>query len=231
MRICRPGSVIGQQQGWLEKIESWLWRQGSHYRVRHYGEGDKIPRHKYGIYSVQWPKDRERFLQLTKRGPGPDEKKRQVQSAQSSSRPGIRYHEFSKKKILQGREEFKGISKMLSRVIPQPHVELKYYSSTESDEQKDDIYKNKIGNSLSMRNVGFKMNNPLFGKLSQKRNRQDTVFNEIGEKKTQGDRLNAIKLLKQRVYKPMNSKSNFTNTSQSGHYSPSVLKRNVGVGF
>lgn len=32
MRICRPGSVIGQQQGWLEKIESWLWRQGSQYR-------------------------------------------------------------------------------------------------------------------------------------------------------------------------------------------------------
>ncbi|KAJ8961968.1 hypothetical protein NQ317_000887 [Molorchus minor] len=32
MRICRPGSVIGQQQIWLEKIESWLWRIGSQYR-------------------------------------------------------------------------------------------------------------------------------------------------------------------------------------------------------
>lgn len=32
MRICRPGSVIGQQQGWLEKIESWLWRQGNQFR-------------------------------------------------------------------------------------------------------------------------------------------------------------------------------------------------------
>lgn len=32
MRICRPGSVIGQQQGWLEKIELWLWRQGSNFR-------------------------------------------------------------------------------------------------------------------------------------------------------------------------------------------------------
>ncbi|KAJ8963967.1 hypothetical protein NQ314_005226 [Rhamnusium bicolor] len=31
MRICRPGSVIGQQQIWLEKIESWLWRTGSQY--------------------------------------------------------------------------------------------------------------------------------------------------------------------------------------------------------
>lgn len=32
MRICRPGSVIGQQQLWLEKIENWLWNQGSQYR-------------------------------------------------------------------------------------------------------------------------------------------------------------------------------------------------------
>lgn len=32
LRICRPGSVIGQQQIWLEKIQSWLWRIGSQYR-------------------------------------------------------------------------------------------------------------------------------------------------------------------------------------------------------
>lgn len=32
LRICRPGSVIGQQQGWLERMENWLWRQGNYYR-------------------------------------------------------------------------------------------------------------------------------------------------------------------------------------------------------
>lgn len=32
LRICRPGSVIGHQQGWLERIEKWLWRQGNAYR-------------------------------------------------------------------------------------------------------------------------------------------------------------------------------------------------------
>ncbi|XP_061711047.1 dual specificity protein phosphatase CDC14A-like isoform X5 [Cydia pomonella] len=32
MRICRPGSVIGHQQGWLEQIESWLTKQGNIYR-------------------------------------------------------------------------------------------------------------------------------------------------------------------------------------------------------
>ena len=32
LRICRPGSVIGHQQGWLEKIEPLLWREGMKYR-------------------------------------------------------------------------------------------------------------------------------------------------------------------------------------------------------
>ncbi|CAH1163818.1 unnamed protein product [Phaedon cochleariae] len=62
MRLCRPGSVIGQQQIWLEKIETWLWRIGSQYRVRKYGAGDKIPKHKYGIYSKQWPIEREKII-------------------------------------------------------------------------------------------------------------------------------------------------------------------------
>ncbi|KAF5280135.1 hypothetical protein FQA39_LY18137 [Lamprigera yunnana] len=62
MRICRPGSVIGQQQGWLEKIESWLWRQGRNYRFEHFGDGDKILHHKYGIYSKVWPLEREKLI-------------------------------------------------------------------------------------------------------------------------------------------------------------------------
>ncbi|XP_050293486.1 dual specificity protein phosphatase CDC14C-like isoform X2 [Anthonomus grandis grandis] len=62
LRICRPGSVIGQQQLWLEKIQSWLWRIGSQYRLQNYGEGDKIPRHKYGIYSKTWPMEREKAI-------------------------------------------------------------------------------------------------------------------------------------------------------------------------
>lgn len=62
LRICRPGSVIGQQQDWLEKIEGWLWRQGIHYRTEHFGGGDKIPRHKYGIYSKLWPLHRKKIL-------------------------------------------------------------------------------------------------------------------------------------------------------------------------
>lgn len=32
IRICRPGSVIGGQQGWLESVEPYLRRQGYHYR-------------------------------------------------------------------------------------------------------------------------------------------------------------------------------------------------------
>ena len=31
IRICRPGSVIGPQQNWLEEKQAWLWHQGIHY--------------------------------------------------------------------------------------------------------------------------------------------------------------------------------------------------------
>lgn len=51
MRICRPGSVIGQQQGWLERIEPWLWRQGAQFRINTLGSADRLPHFKYGIYS------------------------------------------------------------------------------------------------------------------------------------------------------------------------------------
>ncbi|XP_046608862.1 dual specificity protein phosphatase CDC14C-like [Neodiprion virginianus] len=52
MRICRPGSVIGHQQAWLEDMESMLWREGQQYRLKYHGDGDMILHHKRGIYSM-----------------------------------------------------------------------------------------------------------------------------------------------------------------------------------
>ncbi|XP_053618048.1 dual specificity protein phosphatase CDC14A-like isoform X2 [Plodia interpunctella] len=52
MRICRPGSVIGHQQEWLEKLETWLIKQGNIYRKRLYQDSDKLPYHEYGLYSI-----------------------------------------------------------------------------------------------------------------------------------------------------------------------------------
>ncbi|GFO04695.1 dual specificity protein phosphatase cdc14a, partial [Plakobranchus ocellatus] len=34
-RICRPGSVIGPQQNFLEERQAWLWNQGDRYREVH----------------------------------------------------------------------------------------------------------------------------------------------------------------------------------------------------
>ncbi|KFM75929.1 Dual specificity protein phosphatase CDC14A, partial [Stegodyphus mimosarum] len=43
IRICRPGSIIGHQQLWLEEKQSYLWLQGDIYRLRktHYGNTKK----------------------------------------------------------------------------------------------------------------------------------------------------------------------------------------------
>ncbi|KAK0181131.1 hypothetical protein PV327_003439 [Microctonus hyperodae] len=52
MRICRPGSVIGHQQSWLESMQKELWLAGQQYRMKNYGNKDIVMRHKYGIYSI-----------------------------------------------------------------------------------------------------------------------------------------------------------------------------------
>ncbi|CAK9823216.1 Dual specificity protein phosphatase CDC14A [Anthophora retusa] len=52
IRICRPGSVIGHQQAWLENMEKNLLNAGQQYKLKYYGDGDVIQHHKHGIYSI-----------------------------------------------------------------------------------------------------------------------------------------------------------------------------------
>ncbi|CAD7000064.1 unnamed protein product, partial [Ceratitis capitata] len=49
LRLCRPGSVIGHQQQWMEDKQTWLWAEGERMRKR---SGSHCPIHKYGIYSI-----------------------------------------------------------------------------------------------------------------------------------------------------------------------------------
>eukprot|EP00096_Caligus_rogercresseyi_P011718 TRINITY_DN4703_c0_g3_i1.p1 TRINITY_DN4703_c0_g3~~TRINITY_DN4703_c0_g3_i1.p1 ORF type:complete len:530 (+),score=162.41 TRINITY_DN4703_c0_g3_i1:137-1726(+) len=49
LRICRPGSIIGHQQTWLEEKQSEMWEQGEEYRkVRGIKSTPKV---KYPLYS------------------------------------------------------------------------------------------------------------------------------------------------------------------------------------
>ncbi|XP_030240258.1 dual specificity protein phosphatase CDC14A-like isoform X1 [Drosophila navojoa] len=50
LRLCRPGSVIGHQQQWMEDKQSWLWSEGERMRRR---MALPILQHKYGIYSIE----------------------------------------------------------------------------------------------------------------------------------------------------------------------------------
>ncbi|CAF4465039.1 unnamed protein product, partial [Rotaria magnacalcarata] len=34
LRICRPGSVIGPQQNYLEEKQAWIWSLGDAYRTK-----------------------------------------------------------------------------------------------------------------------------------------------------------------------------------------------------
>ncbi|XP_066589266.1 dual specificity protein phosphatase CDC14C-like [Prorops nasuta] len=52
IRICRPGSVIGHQQTWLENMENNLWKAGQRYREEQLDNVDMIVHHRRGIYSI-----------------------------------------------------------------------------------------------------------------------------------------------------------------------------------
>ncbi|XP_016978345.2 dual specificity protein phosphatase CDC14A isoform X1 [Drosophila rhopaloa] len=50
LRLCRPGSVIGHQQQWMEDKQSWLWSEGERMRRR---TTLPILQHTYGINSME----------------------------------------------------------------------------------------------------------------------------------------------------------------------------------
>ncbi|XP_017060340.1 dual specificity protein phosphatase CDC14A isoform X1 [Drosophila ficusphila] len=50
LRLCRPGSVIGHQQQWMEDKQSWLWSEGERMRRR---TTLPILKHTYGINSLE----------------------------------------------------------------------------------------------------------------------------------------------------------------------------------
>lgn len=139
------------------------------------------------------------------------EKKRQVQSAHS------RYHEFPKKKILQqNQDEFKTISKILSRAIPQPVVNIRTICGSKQDveEVKRKAFMSKVRGAMAKSVV-----EDGDGRRIHKR---DSGIEKDDERQTQGDHLNRIKTLKK-----INNKANYV---QSKQYVFPVQKRNVAVG-
>ncbi|XP_014249383.1 dual specificity protein phosphatase CDC14A-like isoform X2 [Cimex lectularius] len=56
IRICRPGSIIGHQQQWLNEKEQQMWQLGNKYRESLFGSPTKFPVHSYGIYSKKLKK-------------------------------------------------------------------------------------------------------------------------------------------------------------------------------
>ncbi|XP_055318667.1 tyrosine-protein phosphatase cdc-14 isoform X2 [Sitodiplosis mosellana] len=51
LRLCRPGSVIGHQQQWLEDKQNQLWAEGvEFYKGKPFGKAEP---HIYGIYSIK----------------------------------------------------------------------------------------------------------------------------------------------------------------------------------
>lgn len=197
MRICRPGSVIGQQQGWLEKIESWLWRQGSHYRLQHFGDGDKIPHHRYGVYSKEWPLERRRLIFQAQKTLETQEKqfpRLKNGSPQRLSAPPQKTVTSYKVKRPESEKRRSSIEKnneyqKIAKLIAKPHI------STHINDENEYTDKNLKLADPPHHNTNLK------GKLKELSNVDNGDIKKAKEKleteRTQGDRLNDIKIRRQ----------------------------------
>ncbi|KAL4716514.1 hypothetical protein ACJJTC_015942 [Scirpophaga incertulas] len=87
MRICRPGSVIGCQQAWLEQLEAWLIKQGNLYRKRKFQDINRFPTHQYGLYSISEKSNRRRSLLFHKSHSPPPPMPRQLRRQLDTSPP------------------------------------------------------------------------------------------------------------------------------------------------
>ncbi|XP_038218613.1 dual specificity protein phosphatase CDC14A-like [Zerene cesonia] len=128
MRICRPGSVIGQQQEWLEDLEAWLLKQGNIYRKRMYDDINKIPTHEFGVYSIAERTHRQKPVVFNKSPSPPPPIQRQPRSEVSPPlRPQASKH---KEEISLDR----GVA-----VVPVSHVALETHPVAILLDPKDDI--------------------------------------------------------------------------------------------
>ncbi|XP_019769764.1 dual specificity protein phosphatase CDC14C isoform X2 [Dendroctonus ponderosae] len=181
LRICRPGSVIGQQQVWLEKLQSWLWRIGSQYRLQHYGEGDKIPRHRYGIYSKQWPVEREKAIR---------DARQSIQTTFTRSQIGTFVQGVDSRIFPSSGDNFKHIAKLLNSVHGFCQTEK------EATEKRPTRVEKKLNCTLELA-----PKKPLITHSGKKL----LVKAPYKHAASQGDKLNEIKML--RNQKPKVSKS------------------------
>lgn len=197
------------------------------FRVQHYGEGDKIPRHKYGIYSLQWPRERSRAIQASKEkreqsAKNEQEKKKKQTTAQTNS---SRYYQFPKKRFLNNQSE--QLKNILSRVIPQPVMNEETFCKQPNNSFIRDgkprallSLKQDKPKTVSLKrfdDTKIKTNNLACGRREQKYAETNNA------KQTQGDHLNQVKVLKKMT--------GGIKGIQGKQYLPLIQKKNVGIGY
>lgn len=230
MRICRPGSVIGQQQGWLEKIEGWLWRQGGQYRLQNFGDGDKLLRHKFGIYSLQWQVERKRLIHLAHR--------RGTSTPRQSARARIEQtniiEEYTPKKLTAASAE--------SRPLTQKDVKLDYDRERIPSANRNRA--TKLLSTSAKTNVSFqtdisKVQHNLYEKTSTTNNYdrikklshrafpKEAAYEYYSRERTRPKSIKTENISFSKINKPFDEKEKKTVTIQSG--SKSIDNKDMGA--
>ncbi|XP_069355983.1 uncharacterized protein [Maniola hyperantus] len=144
MRICRPGSVIAQQQGWLEELEPWLIKQGNLYRRRNNHDVDILPTHEFGIYSIveKTRKHRPKIFSKSQSPPPPIQRQGRSDISPPARPQASKVREASCKTIdkpeFGRKEKMSAIQKILIKGIkPTEKVQLFGWKENMSTEQKN----------------------------------------------------------------------------------------------
>ncbi|GLH11161.1 Dual specificity protein phosphatase CDC14A [Gryllus bimaculatus] len=207
LRICRPGSVIGRQQTWLEDMEYWLWKCGEAYRIQHHGDGDKIPRHAFGIYSIKAklianrkPVANGSDIVLPK-GVGflkylLEEETQDKEDATSTFYAASDIKPICKKTKLNRRRDFKI---PYSQSSPRSEVKAQSLIVKSCPSKKFPVEKHEEVLSGNKRIVQTNKKEKKSLSICNKKEKETKEVKESKEELTQGDHLNMIKTMRSRV--------------------------------
>lgn len=182
-----------------------------YFRLHKYGTADKIPRHKYGIYSKQWPLEREKIISETRKKFQLNFMKSQVERISQQKKISASVDSMAKAKQARsiGRATptepnfYKSISRLLSSVQGTNVVERENptYNGALTRISKPNLMRGNFEQSRlepknSMRSSKISQHSRQTYSTSksivQKENAEDT-YSQLKLKVSQGDRLNKIK--------------------------------------
>jgi len=211
LRICRPGSIIGHQQEWLEEKQAEMWAQGDQFRRLHPERTVMNSLSDYGVYSLKLKQ--ELLDKMTAKQQNKNQEKNVTESKTES--------------VLSEADSSTGLSSRLDRVKITNEAEdiMNGNIATKNDSNGNSDAGNKTSkSSLKEKTIVVK------DKVNLKTTEKKENAKNRGGVLTQGDKLNIIKARNQATLnteKVEKSEKKITDYHKQTKVSSRISKPNV----